>query len=533
MTATPVAELQKPNPSAIIELFEIQLTKQQHGTDTTYRFHPGTNETNNGDVVWAGNSYIKMPLKAEGFEYSGKGLIPRPTIAVSNLLGTLTLVIQGLPYGLNGAKVTRIRTMARFLDAVNFDGGVNPYGTPDPTQKLPDEIYYVDRKKGENRETIEFELTSSIDLQGVAAPKRQTIQNVCQWKYRTTGEVYAAADYVEDQYAYFLDAFNYDQVDCPYKGGIYFKADDTITTDVSLDQCGKRLSSCKKRFGFIELKGTATKDSAILSIDSGQADLLGLVDAATAPRVQGFGIPDDTTVLSKTATTLTLSAVCDGTATVVESGKIANSGLVINMTNNPATAGIKAGMTVSGAMVPEGTIVKKVKGGAKQVFLGIDNNEDVLTVVQPVGYVEFFGADYVASGYVSDTSTVIYIDDINTALYVENGYILDAVDGVYSENAAGSACDLTLSDTSNVQVNDFVIGPDIYAKTKVKNKVTNTKIRLKKKQEIVDQATVSFGVYEKVTKGFTSYTFTASDIYVVRPQDGLPFGSFPGVGQFK
>jgi len=518
MTATPTEELQKPNPSAIIELFEVALNQAQHGTTTVYRFHAGTNEANNGDVVWDGNSYLKMPLEAEGFEYTGKGQIPRPTIKVSNLLGTLTSIIHSLPYGLEGAQVTRIRTMARFLDAANFDGGTNPYGTPDPTQKLPDEIYFIDRLKGENRDIVEFELAASIDLQGIGAPKRQTIQNVCQWKYRTTGEVYAAADYADDQYAYFLDAFNYDQVDCPYKGGIYFKADDTITTDVSLDQCGKRLSSCKKRFGFIELKGTATKDSATLSVDSGQADLLGLVDIATAPRIQGFGIPDDTTILSKTATTLALSAVCDGTATVVESGKIANSGLVITMANNPVNAGIKAGMTVSGPMVPEGTIVKKVKGAPKnQVFLGIDNNDNVLTVVQPVGYVEFFGT----------------VGDISTVLYVENGYILDAVDGVYSENAAGAACDLTLSDTSNVQKNDFVIGPEIYTKTKVKGITSNTLIKLKKKQEIVDQATVSFGVYEQVTKAYTPYTFTASDIYVVRPQDGLPFGSFPGVGQFK
>ena len=31
---------------------------------------------------------------------------------------------------LNGAKFTRIRTLARFLDAVNFTGNTNPYGTP-------------------------------------------------------------------------------------------------------------------------------------------------------------------------------------------------------------------------------------------------------------------------------------------------------------------------------------------------------------------------------------------------------------------
>ena len=34
MTATPISELQSANPSAIIELFEIQLNKTQHGVDT-------------------------------------------------------------------------------------------------------------------------------------------------------------------------------------------------------------------------------------------------------------------------------------------------------------------------------------------------------------------------------------------------------------------------------------------------------------------------------------------------------------------
>ena len=96
MTATPTEELQKPNPSAIIELFEVALNQAQHGATTVYRFHAGTNEANNGDVVWDGNSYLKMPLEAEGFEYTGRGQIPRPTIKVSNLLGTLTSIIHSL-----------------------------------------------------------------------------------------------------------------------------------------------------------------------------------------------------------------------------------------------------------------------------------------------------------------------------------------------------------------------------------------------------------------------------------------------------
>ena len=55
---------------------------------------------------------------------------------------------------LTGAKVVRIRTMARFLDAANFSGATNPLGTPDPTAEFPQEIYYIDRKKAENREVV-------------------------------------------------------------------------------------------------------------------------------------------------------------------------------------------------------------------------------------------------------------------------------------------------------------------------------------------------------------------------------------------
>ena len=46
---------------------------------------------------------------------------------------------------------TRIRTLAKFIDAVNFApiGGnpsVNPFGTPDPTAEFPQEVHAIDRK---------------------------------------------------------------------------------------------------------------------------------------------------------------------------------------------------------------------------------------------------------------------------------------------------------------------------------------------------------------------------------------------------
>jgi lambda family phage minor tail protein L len=175
----------------------------------TYRFHAGTNLNSNGELIWAGNNYLRFPVEAEGFEYSGNGQLPRPKIRVSNIMGTITALLLSLPDGMEGAKVTRIRTLARYIDGGNFPGSTNPYGTPDPTAEFPREIYYVDRKTVETRDVVEFELAAAFDLAGVRAPKRQCIANICQWVYKST--------------------------ECSYAGG--------------LPTCTKTLDDCKAHFG--------------------------------------------------------------------------------------------------------------------------------------------------------------------------------------------------------------------------------------------------------------------------------------------
>jgi lambda family phage minor tail protein L len=183
--AVPISELQKIAPSSVIELFELQLNTAQHGSNDIYRFHAGTNLNSNGEVIWAGNTYLRLPIEAEGFEYTGKGTLPRPRIRVSNILGTITIILASLPNGLEGAKITRLRTLARYIDGANFPGGTNPYGTPDSSALMPLEIYYVDRKISETRDVVEFELASAFDLAGIRAPKRQCISNICQWVYKS------------------------------------------------------------------------------------------------------------------------------------------------------------------------------------------------------------------------------------------------------------------------------------------------------------------------------------------------------------
>ena len=123
-TAPSITDLQKINPSAIIELFTLTTDATLHGSAQTYRFHNGTSLNANGDIIWAGNQYLKMPIEAEGFAFA-KGQLPRPTLTVSNALGTITAILLNVNQvttgnDLTGATVTRIRTLARYLDAINF-----------------------------------------------------------------------------------------------------------------------------------------------------------------------------------------------------------------------------------------------------------------------------------------------------------------------------------------------------------------------------------------------------------------------------
>ena len=184
MSTDPVfSDIQKVNPSAIIELFTLTLDSVLHGATTVYRFHAGTNLDANGKIVWAGNGYLRFPVEATGFAYQ-RGQLPRPTLTVSNMgspsISAILLTVNQTTAGndLTGAKVVRIRTMARFLDAANFSGATNPFGTPDPTAEFPQEIYYIDRKKAENREVVSWELAAVFDLAGIRSPKRQCTRSL-------------------------------------------------------------------------------------------------------------------------------------------------------------------------------------------------------------------------------------------------------------------------------------------------------------------------------------------------------------------
>ena len=182
------SNLQSINPSAIIELFALQLSTELHGASTTYYFHAGSNLNANNKIKWKGVEYLRFPITATGFAFQ-QGQLPRPKLSVSNggnqgsslanlSLSAILLSVNETTAGndLTGATVTRIRTLAKFIDADNFADGVN--ATADPSAEFPKEIYSIDRKATETREVVEFELAAPTDLAGVRIPKRQCTRSI-------------------------------------------------------------------------------------------------------------------------------------------------------------------------------------------------------------------------------------------------------------------------------------------------------------------------------------------------------------------
>ena len=200
--AIPFVELNKLNPSSIIELFELELTIGLHiaennplGLPTVYRFHAGANINNFGEIRYQQQFYQRVAVEASGFQKQSKGTISRPVIIFSNLGNILqnpstdltitmsdflNLVNQVTPHNdLIGAKITRKMPLASSLDDANFTNGINPFKT-DPnisttnglSDRLRDEIYQIDRKASETRQSVQFDLTAAHDLENTLIPRR-------------------------------------------------------------------------------------------------------------------------------------------------------------------------------------------------------------------------------------------------------------------------------------------------------------------------------------------------------------------------
>ena len=210
------ADSQTLNPGNLVTLYELDST--EIGGDQVY-FH-GHNDS--ASIFWQGKEYKHWPIHADGFDISGQAKQTAPTLRVGNVdgsIGALCLYLNDLL----GAKITRRRTLSKYLDAVNFPEG-NPQAATD--QHYPDDIYYIEKKISHNRTVVEFELRSALELSDAFVPRRLIVANVCAW----------------------LSHGGYRGPHCGYTGPMYDK-NDNPTSNPELDACAGYPSSCKRRFG--------------------------------------------------------------------------------------------------------------------------------------------------------------------------------------------------------------------------------------------------------------------------------------------
>ena len=481
----PVSALQEIAPGAIIELFELELNATQHGVNETYRFHAGVKIGSNQNIVWAGNEYMRFPIEAEGFEYSGQGQLPRPKLRISNIFGTITALLLTLPNGLEGAKVTRIRTLGRYLDSVNFppsdfllleDGGMflledgETLGleainsTADPTAEFPREIYYVDRKAIETRAVIEFELAAVFDLIGVRAPKRQCVSNVCQWKYRGP--------------------------ECGYIGNAYFNTNNQPVTTLAQDACGKQLSSCELRFQQQYLTGSVTVGSNILTLT--QATSFSAGDPVT-----GFGLPGGTTVASVSGTQVTLNQNAFANTGVVTTGTIQGNYTQIVVSS---AVGITPGMAVAGAYLPANCQVVGVSG-------------TTITLSSTVDFTQFF----TVVGSATATSTGYFSVLFPQGTSLSPGWFIAS-----SQMPLDRYAQIT-NVRSITQSSSFGKGRNV-SRYALADMNQNAGINN-------PSAVWTFYVYAGISSA--TYTFFATNqTYTFRANANIPFGSFPGIGTY-
>jgi lambda family phage minor tail protein L len=205
-------EINSLTPSNIITLYELDLSeinpslKYDSNVNGAQPIYQGVlriyndfnflNKSNDeyGRIKWQNNYYYPFPVYADGFEFSAAGTLPTPRLVFANaspdqsnnsFFKYLRMQIESLG-DLVGTKFTRIRTFLKYLRPENFAEGYNPYNLSSQIFEieLPRDVFYVDRKVLENKNSLEYQLASALDTENITLPGRTILANKCSFQYR-------------------------------------------------------------------------------------------------------------------------------------------------------------------------------------------------------------------------------------------------------------------------------------------------------------------------------------------------------------
>lgn len=187
--------------SGLITLFELDISSalQNIGifvneSEKYFYFHNNTKLIIT-DIKFQGKTYAICPIQATGFDITSQGTLPTPLLSMTvsdDGISSFNLLKQKLKYigDLVGCKITRRRTFAKFLSLNNFNINNIPSSIDvNELAELPPDRWIINRKSNENKNILEYELTSVLDLENIKLPKRLMVKK-CVATYRGEGCLY-------------------------------------------------------------------------------------------------------------------------------------------------------------------------------------------------------------------------------------------------------------------------------------------------------------------------------------------------------
>lgn len=265
--------------TAVLEFYKLYYDTVNE-PDSFFPFHPCSNGIEKG-IIFNKLMHIPVAVEVEDFETNILNRINRPRIRISNT----NYVISSLLRKKNDfkfAKLERTKIFIKYIDDENFEGGINPFGTPDVNATISRDTYNISQKTQENINLVEFELTSPFDLENFTLPGRLILGRYCYWQYRGVGCNYFGPPVCQDddnQFTYIPTGnFNFQTTDNIWTYGKQYNAGDIVYLNTDKDPfrtwyvcqkahraseydipsldgspwqtdgCSKIISACRKRF---------------------------------------------------------------------------------------------------------------------------------------------------------------------------------------------------------------------------------------------------------------------------------------------
>jgi len=170
----------KLNNYVVFDLYELEL----ESTEGYLRFHGSKNFSK--DIIFQDQNYYFIPSELSNLQSSSDGKQSKPTLKIANINNYLSYILKDRN-NLVGKQFIRKKVLGKDLDISNFADGVNPFGISSFKTYIAYDKFLINLKKSENKESVELELATKIDVQNLNVPSRKVTNDTCSWNYRCYG----------------------------------------------------------------------------------------------------------------------------------------------------------------------------------------------------------------------------------------------------------------------------------------------------------------------------------------------------------